>query len=139
MPAIIFGILMYLLLKNIPQQQTAENLTFAKFLSGVGGLFKNKKLLIVLLIAAGFAGGQGTMLTFLPIYMDESLGFSPFRYGVYITLANVGGIISQPIMGYLSDKYNRKLILAPSLTILGISYMCLLTSNIVLFLSLIHI
>jgi|TARA_B100000530_G_scaffold272791_1_gene185494 FSR family fosmidomycin resistance protein-like MFS transporter len=132
-PAIVFGILMYFLLKNIPQQQTSENLTFTKFVSGVGGLFKNKKLLIVLLIAAGFAGGQGTMLTFLPIYMDENLGFSPFRYGVYITLANVGGIISQPIMGHLSDKYNRKLILAPSLTILGMSYICLLTSNIVLF------
>ena len=132
-PAIVFGILMYFLIKNIPQQETSENLTFTKFVSGVSGLFKNKKLLVVLLIAAGFAGGQGTMLTFLPIYMDENLGFSPFKYGIYITLANVGGIISQPIMGHLSDKYNRKLILAPSLTILGISYICLLTPNIFLF------
>ncbi len=133
LPAVIFGIFMYLLLKNIPQQVTSENLTFAKFVSGVGGLFKNKKLLIVLLIAAGFAGGQGTVLTFLPIYMYENLGFSPLRMGIYLALANVGGMIAQPMMGYLSDKYNRKLILAPSLTILGISYICLLTPNIILF------
>jgi FSR family fosmidomycin resistance protein-like MFS transporter len=133
LPALIFGVFMFIMLKNIPQEKSVENLTFKKFVLGVEGLFKNKKLLIVLLIAAGFAGGQGTILTFLPIYMDENLGFSPFKYGIYITLANVGGIVSQPMMGYLSDKYNRKLILAPSLTILGITYACLLSSNIILF------
>ena len=41
--------------------------------------------------------------------------------GFYMALAQVGGIITQPLMGYGSDKFGRKAILSPSLGILVVS------------------
>ena len=52
--------------------------------------------------------GRIVIITFLPIYLQEHLGYSPFALGVYIALLHAMGIISQPILGYLSDRLGRK-------------------------------
>ena len=92
------------------------------YLGSVSALLRNGKLLLVLIFAAGFAGGQSTILTFLPIYLDEDLGASSVTIGLYLSLAQVGGIVSQPLIGFASDRLGRKLILAPSLAMLGLSF-----------------
>ena len=92
------------------------------YLGSVSDLLRNGKLMLVLIFAAGFAGGQSTILTFLPIYLDEELGASSVTIGLYLSLAQVGGIVSQPLIGFASDRLGRKLILAPSLVMLGLSF-----------------
>ena len=79
-------------------------------------------MLLVLVFAAGFTGGQSTILTFLPVYLDEQLGATSITIGLYLSMAQVGGIVSQPLMGYASDRLGRKAILSPSLTALGLSF-----------------
>ena len=93
-----------------------------EYLSSVSALLRNGKLLLVLIFAAGFVGGQSTILTFLPIYLDEDLGASSVTIGLYLSLAQVGGIVSQPLIGFASDRFGRKLILAPSLAMLGLTF-----------------
>jgi predicted MFS family arabinose efflux permease len=66
--------------------------------------------------------GRLVVITFLPVYLQERLGYSPFGLGVYIALLHAMGTISQPILGYLSDRLGRKAVLFPSFMVLGILF-----------------
>ena len=121
-PGLFCGILIWILLRNIPVQ-ASENTTVVQYISSVTNLLRKRKLIFVLIFAAGFSGAQSTVLTFLPIYLDEDKGFQSVTIGLYLSLAQVGGIISQPIMGYVSDRLGRKVVLVPSMIILGLSFL----------------
>jgi predicted MFS family arabinose efflux permease len=132
-PGVFCGVLIWMLLKNIPVH-TSQNTTIVEYISSVIKLLRNRRLLLVLIFAAGFAGAQSTMLTFLPIYLDENKGFQSVTIGLYLSLAQVGGILSQPMMGYVSDKLGRKIVLAPSMLILGLSCLGIpIASNEIMF------
>ena len=62
------------------------------------------------------------ILTFLPIYLQEHLHYSSVTLGLYIALLHAFGIISQPLLGVLSDRFSRKAVLLPSCLTLGIFY-----------------
>jgi MFS family permease len=66
--------------------------------------------------------GRLLILTFLPIYLQEHLAYSPLVLGFYFALLHAMGSISQPIMGYLADRLGRKAVLVPSFATLGILY-----------------
>ena len=120
-PGLVFGIAIWALLRAIPTGKSSGT-SMIGYLGSVSDLLRNGKLMLVLIFAAGFAGGQSTILTFLPIYLYEDLGASSVTIGLYLSLAQVGGIVSQPLIGLASDRLGRKLILAPSLAMLGLSF-----------------
>ena len=62
------------------------------------------------------------VLTFLPIYLQEHLGYSSVALGVYIALLHALGSISQPLLGMLSDRFGRKAVLLPSCLLLGLLF-----------------
>jgi predicted MFS family arabinose efflux permease len=123
-PAIISGATVWIILRGIPPDTIHTN-TFKSYFVSVRRLLSNKKLLLILLITGGFSGGQSTVLTFLPIYLREDLNVSTITLGVYLSLAHIAGIGSQPVMGLLSDRFSRKIILAPALVLLSASIMAL--------------
>ena len=123
-PGIIAGILIWLILRSIPTR-SGEVQGQGSYLDSLKGLFRNRRLLLVLAFAGGFVGGQSAFLTFFPIYLRENLEVSSFTVGFYLLLANVGGIASQPLMGYVSDRVGRRAILSPSLAILGVCFLLL--------------
>ena len=123
-PGVIAGILIWAILRTIPTR--ANSVTGQEsYLTSLKGLLRNRRLLLVLTFAGGFVGGQSTFLTFFPIYLREDLGVSSVTVGFYLLLANVGGIASQPVMGYFSDRLGRKAILSPSLAVLGVCFLLL--------------
>ena len=80
-------------------------------------------LFIWLSVAVGlFQMGRLVVQTFLPIYLQEHLGYSPLVLGFYIALQHAMGTISQPILGFLSDRFGRKAVLFPSLITLGLLF-----------------
>ena len=119
-PAVLLGGGIWLLLRTVPTEGRVV-FSVGDYLGSVRRLLRNRRLILVLLLAGGFGGGQSATFTFLPIYLREDLGVSSFTLGIYLFLAQVAGIASQPIMGYLSDRKGRKVVLAPGLTILGLS------------------
>lgn len=83
-------------------------------------------LFIGICVATAFLQvGRVVVITFLPIYLQEHLQYSPFVLGVYIALLHAMGTISQPIMGYLSDRFGRKAVLLPSFMALGLLFVLL--------------
>ncbi|MBI4311074.1 MAG: MFS transporter [Chloroflexi bacterium] len=128
LPGIACGLLVWLLLRPIPTGEGAAP-SFLSFVKAMGRLLSTRRLLLILLFAGGFAGGQSAILTFLPVYLREEVGVSSWTLGLYLALANVGGIVSQPVMGYLSDRLSRKVVLVPSLAGLGLSVLGLYVSS----------
>lgn len=95
---------------------------FSAHLRGVMALAKNSTFLGITLATSFMQMGRVIVITFLPIYLQEHLGYSPFALGVYIALLHAMGTISQPIMGHLSDRFGRKAVLFPSFITLGLLF-----------------
>ena len=70
------------------------------------------KTMIVLIIAISLKSiGEGAVGTYIPLYLIEELGIDEIRIGLLLSLAQTMGIISQPIMGNLSDTKGRKIVM----------------------------
>ncbi|HJX09237.1 MAG TPA: MFS transporter [Candidatus Binatia bacterium] len=91
-------------------------------LRGVITLAKNSTFLGITLATSFMQMGRVIVITFLPIYLQEHLGYSPFALGVYLALLHAMGTVSQPIMGHLSDRFGRKTVLLPSFITLGLLF-----------------
>ena len=120
-PAIIAGLLIWMLLRSVRVESTP--VTAGSYLRSFAGLLRNRKLLLILLITGGYAAAQISVTTFLPVYIREDLGRSSLVLGGYLTLVQVMGIGSQPLMGYLSDRLGRKAVIFPSLLGMGLSFL----------------
>ena len=93
-------------------------------------MLTNKQVLSLITSNSLINMSRLAILTFLPIYLSETLGFSSLKLGIYLALLYLMGIASQPIMGIISDKMGRKIILVPSFLIMGIIFLLLsITQN----------
>lgn len=87
-------------------------------------LLKNKVILTLVLVIFLRNSGFNSLMVWVPLYLagdyQESLGYSPSLYGFYFSLLTLFGAISAPVLGWLSDKYSRKIVLVPSLLIASV-------------------
>ena len=82
-------------------------------------LFKNPRLWGISL-ASGVRGmAFVSFMTFLPLYLNDALGLTGPSRGFYLMLPLLVGIPFTPLMGYLSDRIGRKLVLIPGMILLG--------------------
>ncbi|MCY4624058.1 MAG: MFS transporter [Chloroflexi bacterium] len=126
-PAILMGVGTYLLLKSIPSL-SAETTTRGYF-GGVRAALSNPRLLLVLATTACFSGSQIGIMSFLPIYAREDLAMSTTATGALVSLLQVAGIGSQPLLGYLSDLFGRRVVLAIGFAGLTIGTLGLFTAG----------
>jgi len=89
---------------------------------GMGTVIRNPAFLGVALSNALMNTGRILVMTFFPIYVQEHLSYSAFGLGFYYTLLHVLGTVSQPLLGYLSDRLGRKAVLVPSFLMLAVLY-----------------
>ena len=123
-PALILGFFIWIVLRRVPAD-ISQATSFTEYLLGVRELLSNPRLLLVLFFTGGFAGAQSAMYTFLPIYLREDVALESGTVGVFLFLLNIPGLASQPAMGYLSDRWGRKAVIAPAMAALGICYLLL--------------
>ncbi len=57
--------------------------------------------------------------TFLPLYLND-LGLTPLVRNLHLGLLMATGVLFTPIVGYLSDKIGRKVVLIPGMVLLGV-------------------
>ena len=114
------GIFLGLLLWNsdIP---IANVTTFKNYIVSAYRLVINPKMLSVLVVVALYGSNQITVMTFFPIYLQSELNYSPSSMSFFVFASQIAGILSQPLMGLISDKYGRWHVLLPAFLILGIT------------------
>lgn len=116
-PAVATGAIVWLLLRNVHGQ--TGNLSMPAYLDSLKQLMRNRTLLTVLLATGAYSMVQIAIVTFLPVYLRNNLGYERVETGLFMAAAQVGGIVSQPVLGLLSDRFTRRAVLVPSLLVLA--------------------
>ncbi|MBI4295956.1 MAG: MFS transporter [Chloroflexi bacterium] len=63
----------------------------------------------------------GCLETFLPIYLNEKLGYPAWEIGLLFTAQILAATVTKPIMGRLSDRYGRVKMITSGLVLGGIT------------------
>ena len=63
----------------------------------------------------------GCLETFLPVYLNEKLGYKAWEIGLLFTLQILAATFTKPVMGRLSDRYGRVPLIAAGLALGGIA------------------
>ena len=80
----------------------------------------------------------GCLETYLPIYLNENLGYPAWKIGLLFTAQVLSATLTKPVMGRLSDRYGRVPMIASGLVLGGVTMgVMLLFSNFPAFLVLI--
>ena len=132
-PALFFAVLVYLMMRNISTAD-AKITSVSEYFEDLGVLLKTRGMIGLISVTAMRSMGQSAIQYFLPLYLltavdDGGLGKDELTVGFFLAGAQVAGVIAQPIMGWLSDNYGRKIVLVPAMALLGILYIALSISS----------
>jgi MFS transporter, DHA1 family, multidrug resistance protein len=76
----------------------------------------------------------GCLETFLPVYLNEKLGYSAWKIGILFTVQILTAALTKPVMGRLSDRYGRVPLISAGLAVGGITLaVFILSSNYLVF------
>lgn len=107
--AVIFLLLIFVPRTGKKGSQVEQvSLGLGDYFKGVGSLLKDRAVL-VLCFMSGFRNmAQTGLLVFLPLYLANEMGLSPFMMGIGLFAFQASGIIAAPIAGIWSDKIGRR-------------------------------
>ena len=71
----------------------------------------------------------GCLETFLPVYLNEKLGYSAWEIGLLFTVQILAATFTKPVMGRLSDRYGRLPLITAGLALGGIAAAVLILSS----------
>lgn len=119
LPALFFAVAIYLMMRNIPAA-AADIGSLREYFSSLGTLLRRSAMISLVFITALRSVGQSAVMAFLPVYLLEDLGYQQVTIGFFMSSAQIIGIVAQPIMGWASDRYGRKIVLVPTTAALGL-------------------
>lgn len=99
--------------------------SFKNYLGGIKDMVREPSVLAIMFASSLMGMGRLSMLTFMPIYLTEDLGDSSLGLGFFLMLLYLMGMVSQPVMGVVSDRFGRKMVLLPAYVTLGLLYLVL--------------
>jgi len=71
----------------------------------------------------------GCLETFLPVYLNEKLGYKAWEIGLLFTLQILAATFTKPVMGRLSDRYGRVPLIAAGLALGGVATAVMILSS----------
>ena len=118
-PALFFAVIIYLMMRNIPTAATDIE-SLGEYFNSLRTLLRRPAMISLVGVTALRSTGQSAVMAFLPVYLNEELGYEFVVIGLFMSGAQVTGIVVQPIMGYLSDRFGRKVVLVPCTATMGL-------------------
>ena len=113
-PALVAALVVWVVIRSLQREEKAGVATLREYFASATDLLYNRTL-VVLVVATALRGiGESAVGAYLPLYLREDLEISAIGVALFISGSQVAGIVSQPVMGYLSDKYGRKPVLVPA-------------------------
>jgi MFS transporter, DHA1 family, multidrug resistance protein len=92
-------------------------------------IFRHRGILATSGIEATQYFAYGAIETFLPIFLNEKLGYSSWEIGTLFTAQIVSATLTKPIMGRLSDRIGRIPLITAGLAIGGIATALMVRSS----------
>jgi MFS transporter, DHA1 family, multidrug resistance protein len=92
-------------------------------------VFRHKGILATSGIEAVQYFAFGSLETFLPICLNEKMGYSAWHIGMLFTTQILAATFTKPIMGRLSDRYGRIPLISAGLTLGGITTALMIVFN----------
>jgi predicted MFS family arabinose efflux permease len=114
-PALIAALAMWTLLRNDHLHSEDGTTSFRQYSGAFLKVLRKRPVVMLCAVTALRTVGQAGVIVFLPIYLREDLGYSAGLVGVYLAMAHIVGIGSQPVMGFLADRFGYKPVLIPAL------------------------
>ena len=110
-PALAMALVIWLMVPSRTAGPDAQDFSARGYFTSFIGLLKNRVLVVLISVTALRSIGEGGVSAFLPLYLREDLAYSPGTVAIILSLSMTAGIVSQPVMGYLSDRIGRKPVL----------------------------
>jgi MFS family permease len=121
LPGVVVALLLLAFLGTLRLSGHQERTqSFASYLAGVKDLLRNRSLVLLSTGSAFRTMTQSTLLTFLPVYLANDMGYSPFWVGACLFALQAAGFAASPLAGHLSDRLGRKQILVGSMLSTGV-------------------
>jgi MFS family permease len=120
-PVLVASIFVWAYLKNIGKDLKSEQpRTLKGQLRMTLPILKNPIIIGLVFVALLRGMALNSMFVWTPFYLDQTVGLSSFNIGFHMALLSGMGVLSTPLLGNLSDRFNRKAILLPGLALSGI-------------------
>ena len=112
--ALLMAVFVWWSLRGVGQDNTPSGVrNLSGQFANAFALLKNP-IVMALIFAALLRGiGLSALFNWTPFYLRETLEMSTLMAGVYYALLTGMGIVSAPVLGWLSDKWGRKAVLVP--------------------------
>ena len=91
------------------------------------GLLKHRVVMGLILAALLRGIGLNALFNWTPFYLRETLGMSTLEAGVHYALMTGMGIVSAPVLGWMSDRFGRKAVLAPGFVVAALLSMAVVS------------
>jgi FSR family fosmidomycin resistance protein-like MFS transporter len=117
-PGLVVAALLFVFLGGMrlgSKKTEAETQSFGAYLAGLKGLFLSRSLVLLSTGSAFRTMTQSALLTFLPVYLANEMGYSPLWVGACLFALQAAGFAASPVAGHLSDRMGRKQILMTSM------------------------
>lgn len=128
-PGVLVALALWKGLNSLYKNQVGTRSSVGSYWSDIKSLLRHHVVLAIIGVNVLTGMARLTITTFLPIYIQDDLNYSAFGLGFFWGLLHMMGAVSQPVMGYLSDKFGRKFILLPALFLYGLLYLALAVAD----------
>ncbi|MDG6999095.1 MAG: MFS transporter [Nitrososphaerota archaeon] len=71
---------------------------------GLATSFRNRNLVSTGLVGFCFAAVQAAVVTYIALFVQNSIGFGAVVSGLFLSLANISGTVGRPVFGLVSDR-----------------------------------
>ncbi len=124
----VAGVLAFLAVVRLPLATTVTGSAWEAFKRQRGSygqqlayVFSHGGILATSGIEAVQYFAYGAIETFLPIYLNEKLGYPAWKIGLLFTAQILAATLTKPIMGRLSDRYGRIPLISAGLVLGGVT------------------
>jgi MFS family permease len=121
LPGVVMAIaiLLYLGAMNLDagsgRKPGAQRWTLAGYLADVKPMLADRALVLIAGSSFFRTAAQSALLTFLPLYLANTLGYSTAGVGFALFLLQAVAFLSAPLAGYASDRLSRKRVMSAAL------------------------
>ena len=110
-PAALISIGLWIIIDKPKLTKETSISSLSEYFKSLLETLRNKTMIVLIIAISLKSIGEGAVGTYIPLYLIEELGIDEIRIGLLLSLAQTMGIISQPIMGNLSDTKGRKIVM----------------------------